>query len=929
MKLRTHTRCALLLLGLLPLALATAAAPAGMVPVRLRCADLEQPLGVGASQLYFSWQLAASQRGARQSAYRVVVTAGDTVVWDSGKVLSAAQNGIACGGAALAAKSAYRWQVKTWDQDDCESAWSDAATFETGMLDAQHAWHGAWVGGPMPAKDEAGHYLTNQFNLIRRRFELPADKKIVKARAYVAAQHYALAFFNFSLNGQKPADVFPLRRGNYTFDVTALLRPGENVFGALFGDTGNPRNNPKNSSQNRLLCDVDVWFADGSHTTVGTDEQCRGFQGGPVLSGDMFDGEMFDARQAVAWDQPGFDDSRWAVCAVVKDAAKPERAVLNFVRVAETFAPLNLTTPKPGVWIFDAGTQISGWAQVRVQGPAGTRIALRFAERLNADGTLDLSTITKGLPAKQTDVLLLREGEQLWEPTLTYHGFRYVEVTGWPGTPTLDNLRLRRATANVVRQQAEFACSNPQLNRLHRAFHDTELANLMFDHTDCNQRAERAPWSADAMCVAEAAMTYFDVAQFFREKWLELCLHRAGPHGEAGNLVYETGGFALLWQAQCTLVSWDYWQAYGDQAYLAPCYNRVKQFADCCVNWFDQLDTVVYDTQKKQVLSHTSKNDFLVDAETPWTDQNGKPCENPLKYWGDWLRPDRKWEKNASFLTSAFYFRCLDIAAHMAEALGKQDEAARHRELASKIRDAINARWLKENKFYCDNDQTPNALALAFGIVPATARAGVAASLVADIQSRTNHLATGCLGTLALLPALADNGRNDIAFALATQRSFPSWGYMLDNGPGTFWEHWNDEGMSKCHPFMGGSVAVWLYRHVAGIKPVKPGYAAIEFRPGLFGDLTFANATVPTVRGPVHSAWRREGRQLFWNISVPVNATATVYIPATDAAAITESGQPAAQSAGVQFLRTENNAAVYAVGSGTYHFQSTLPENVK
>jgi alpha-L-rhamnosidase len=924
--MKPATSLILTVLLLLPLAVAV---QGGIVPLRLRCEYLDNPIGVGVTQLPFSWQLEAAQRGARQSAYRVLVTAGDSVVWDSGKVESAAQNGILFRGAALTAKSAYSWKVKVWDQDDRESVWSDAATFETGILDAKNDWHGAWVGGPPPRKDDQGQYATNQFNLIRRRFDLPAEKKVVKARAYVAAQHYALSFFNFSVNGQKPADVFPLRRGIYTFDVTALLRPGENVFGALFGDTGNPRNNQKNSSQNRLLCDVDVWFADGSHTTLGSDEQCRGFQGGPVKSGDMFDGEIFDARQAVAWDQPGFDDSLWTTGTVAQAATKPERTVLNFVRVAETLAPLNLATPKPGVGIFDAGTQISGWAQLRVNGPAGTRITLRFAERLNADGTLDISTITKGLPAKQTDVLILREGEQLWEPTLTYHGFRYVEITGWPGAPKLADVRLRRAVADVLRDRARFTCSSEMFNRLHRGFADTELANLMFDHTDCNQRAERAPWSADAMCVAEAAMTFFDVAQFFREKWLELCLHRAGPHGEAGNLVYETGGFALLWQAQCALVSWDYWQAYGDQTYLAACYERVKKFADCCVNWFDQLDEVVFDPKKKEIVAHKSKQDWLIDAETPWRDPAGQPCENPLKYWGDWLRPDRQWDKRASFLTSAFYFRCLDIAARMAEALGKKDEAAHYGEIAGKIRDAINARWLKDNRFCCDNDQTPNALALAFGIVPDEARAAVAGSLAADIAAHTNHLATGCLGTLALMSALAENNRNEVAFALATQRSFPSWGYMLDNGPGTFWEHWNDEGMSKCHPFMGGSVAVWLYRHVAGIKPVKPGYAAIEFRPGLFGDLTFANATVPTVRGPVQSDWRRDGRRFFWNISVPANATATVFIPAADAAGITESGKPAVQSEGVKFLRTENNAAVYAVGSGTYHFQSTLPESVK
>ena len=907
---------------LLLASLSTSVSFAALVPSRLRCEYRDDPIGIGTAQPHFAWQLEATQRGTRQSAYQLIVTTGDHPVWDSGKVESAVQNGIAYAGPALTGKTAYLWKVKTWDQAGNESPWCKPASFETGILDPKTDWTGVWVGGPAPRKGDAGNHVPNQFNIIRRRFELPADKRIVRARAYVAAQHYALSFFNFHVNGFQPGG-FPLRRGVYTFDVTGLLRPGENAFGAVFGDTGNPRDIPQSSSHNRLLCDLDVWFADGSHMTIGSDGQCRGFQGGPVVSADMFDGEAYDMRREIPWDQPNFDDSGWMPCVIGDTATKPQQAVLNVVRVVETFPPVKQTAPKPGVWIFDAGTQISGWAQVRVRGPAGTSVTFRFAERLHPDGALDTSTITQGLPAKQTDTLTLKGGEALWEPTLTYHGFRYVELTGWPGTPTLSDVRLRRAAADVLRPRAEFACSNESLNRIQRAFADTELANLMFDQTDCNQRAERAPWSADGMCVAQAAMTYFDVAQFFREKWLDLCLHRAGPHGEAGNLVFETGGFAMLWQSQCALVPWEYWQAYGDAAYLAPCYERVKKFAGCCSDWFDELDTVVYDTHSKQVLSHTSKHDYLIDAETAWTDQNGKPCENPLKYWGDWLRPDRKWERNVSFMASAFYYRCVDIAARMAEAIGKKDEAASHASLAQKIREAINARWLKEGRYYCDNDQTPNAIALAFGIVPPEARAKVAASLAADIASRGNHLTTGCLGTLALLPALAENGHNELAFTLATQRSFPSWGYMLDAGPGTFWEHWNDEPMSKCHPFMGGSVAAWLYRHVAGIRPSKPGYEEIEFRPGLFGDLTFARATVPTVRGPVTSDWRVDGEKFHWRISVPANATAIIFIPASDASKVTESGEPAVRATGVRFLRIEAGAAVFAVGSGHYEFVST------
>ena len=895
---------------------------AEVVPVSLQCEYRENPLGISAPQPHFSWQLASAERGIHQTAYRLQITSEATkgVLWDSDKVNSGEQNGISYRGPSLAGKSAYVWRVKVWDQDGRESSWSKDAAFETGIVNPQTDWVNNWVGGPPVKGDSESISPNSQFNLIRRRFDLPAGKRVQRARAYVAAQQFPLSFFVFHVNGQAPGNLFPLRRGVYTLDVTDLLKPGENIFGASFGNPGNAQHD---ANPQRLLCDLEIWFTDGSHQTVGTDARCRGSTGGPVLSADMYDGENYDARLETAWDQPGFDDSGWKPCLIADTAERPKDSVLNLVRVFETIAPVKLTEPRSGTFILDAGTQMSGWLQLWVKGKAGDRLRLRFAERLYPDGTLDMSTVTNGLPAQQTDSYILKGGqEEAWEPNLTYHGFRYVEIVGWPGTPSLDNFQLRRLAADVLSRTAGFACSDPDLNRLYRAFYETELDNLMFEHTTCNQRAERSPWSADVMCIAEAAMTYFDLAQFFQEKWLDQCLYRTGPHGEAGNLVYETGGYALIWQSQCASVSWDYWQAYGDTAYLAPCYERVKKFTDCCSNWFDQLDSVVYDPTQKRVVSHSSKNDFLIDAETPWRDPDGKPCDNLLKYWGDWLRPDRNWTKNASFLTSAYYFHCADVAARMAAALGKTEDAAHYRQLANEIRAAINDRWLKQNRFYCDNDQTVNAVSLAFNIVPDSARTSVVESLAKDIEARTNHLATGCIGTLALIPALAENGREDLVLALARQHTYPSWQYMLDVGPGTFWEHWNDEAMSKCHMFMGGSISAWLFRDVAGIKPVAPGYAELELRPGLLNGLAYTKATVPTIRGLVTSDWRWESDDFFWNITVPPNSAATVYLPAKSVESVEESGQPAAKSPHVKFLRMEKDFAVFAVGSGSYQFIS-------
>ena len=436
-------------------------------------------------------------------------------------------------------------------------------------------------------------------------------------------------------------------------------------------------------------------------------------------------------------------------------------------------------------------------------------------------------------------------------------------------------------------------------------------------------------------------MALFDSADFW-QCWIRLSNSKVGPHGESLAVLKNTaGGFQLLWQAQCVFIPWDFELAYGDATTLVPAYERSRQFADCCINWFDPLDEVVGRGDKREmtIVSHVDHHDFLIEAEKPWKDEAGKKIGNLLWYWGDWCFPRSKTASNISkhnsAITSMYYFRCLDLVAKEAAMLGRADDAAKYAAVADKLKMAVNARYLAPNgnRCYTDNAQTLNALALAIGIVPDEYRAAVAQSLADDVRQRGNHLDTGVIGTMHLLRVLTDTGHDDTALALAQQTSYPSWGFMLKapQAPGTFWECWENADNSKNHPFLGGALASWLLNSVAGIRPLTPGYADIEFKPCLAAvhNLTSASASIPTVRGEAAVKWNRTGSALTLDVTVPANSRAQIFIPADSTATLREGEAVCWQKqtfqpgvAGIASATATNGYVIVKTGSGRYHFRT-------
>ncbi len=582
------------------------------------------------------------------------------------------------------------------------------------------------------------------------------------------------------------------------------------------------------------------------------------------------------------------------------------------IKISEVITPVKMTSPKAGVYVFDMGKNISGWAELTVNGNAGDIITMKFAERMYSSGMIDRSSTVNGLPAEAIDTFICKGGLEIWEPRFTYHGFRYVELTGFPGTPTINTLKGKMFHSAVDNTISKFNSSNEILNKIYNSYKLTQLDNLMGYPTDCNQRGERAGWLADAMVTSESTMLYFDAFRFY-EKWINDLLIDEQSGGGSGCLIPGGGQNDIIWGAACVSVPWDFYQMSGDSSILVKTFERAKRY----VNWIKGLDA--------------NKN-YIYENDT----------EGKYVNWNDWNPPganDLTNKPTNDFMGSAYYFHVTDITAQMAKTLNKTADYNTYSTLATTIRNAINTRFLKNNSYYDNNKQTANAVGVGLGIVPDAFKATVASSLNNSIVSNSNHIGTGCLGTYSIFSALADNGFNKTAITMNTLTTYPSYGFMLSqtNSPGTLWETWQNADISKNHPFLGGAGGSWLFNHVAGIKSSKPGFSRIIMKPGIDGSIDSASGTVNCVRGTITSAWLKKGNTFNWHVVIPANVSAKLYIPNLGKGVqvvIKESGielwkgSPANKVQGLFFDKIENGFLLWNAGSGVYDFSVVIDTTI-
>jgi len=869
----------------------------GTAPSELRCEYRVNPLNVEARKPRLGWIIQSGRRGWKQTAYEVLVASDSETlnadvgdVWDSGKIESDESVHVVYEGERLASSTRVYWKVRVWDDKGDMSAWSEPSFWETGLLEPDD-WKAKWIG-----------YDCRTAPMFRREFSL--DKEVENARIYVCG----LGYYELSINGLKIGDQvldpgqtdYEERAFYVVHDVTENLRKGTHALGIVLGDGWYNQTAVNEAKYGwgdvvygdpRLIMQLAVTFADGTQALIVTDESWKA-SFCPILSNNLYAGESYDARlEQPGWDSPGFDDAHWDSAQI---AGPPGGALVSQkippVKRMKTLRPVALENPKPGIFVFDMGQNYAGWVKLNIEAEAGTAIQMRFAEAVHDDGMIDPeSTGVSAIHVVQTDRYTCKgNGKEVWEPRFTYHGFRYVEMTGFLGTPSLETLE-GVAVYTAVDENGSFECSDDMLNRIQRAAIWTQISNMHSIPEDCPAR-EKCGWLGDAHVLAEMTIYNFDMPLFWTKYVRDIETNRRSRGGIVEDIApgrRQEPGEHPDWGSAFIQIPWYMYLYYNDTSMMREHYQGMSEF-----------------------LGHVQglAKDYIV-----------------YEGYGDWCPPRsaRPVETPVELTSTAYFYFDAKIMSTCAELLGKKQDADAYRQLAQNIREAFQAQFYDwENKTY--GSQTGDCFALYLGLVPEGDEAEVAESLVRDIIEKHNgHHSTGVTGSLHLYWALGHYGHGDIAHSLLQNTDYPSIGYLFSLGATTLWESWGKRGGSLNHPMQGG-FTVWFYQGIAGIypDPEEPGFKNIILRPPVRGGLSGAKANFRSQYGLIESDWNVSGDAFHWDITVPANSTATVYVPADTPEAVTEGGSAISESECVDFVGMENGCAVFRIGAGDYSFMS-------
>jgi alpha-L-rhamnosidase len=757
--------------------------------------------------------------------------------------------------------------------------------------------------------------------LLRRGFDLP--EAVQRARLYVAAGGLPRISLNGAAIGEALADGYTDygKRVLYrTYDVSHQLKQGANVIGVEIGRGWYGVTEPNEwywhmapwHAAPALRAQLEVTLASGKQVVIGSGADWRASDG-PTLHDSVYGGERYDARKRPAnWDRAGFDDSTWlAATAVRGPAGRLAAAMQEPIAVTGTLKPTAITTPKPGVHVFDFGGIVAGRARLSVKGEAGQTVTLIHGEKLNDDGTVQVASGLVDTQLQTHQYTLAGTGAETWAPSFSYQGFRYVQVENFPGAPTLTALTselMNSASADA----GSFDSSNDVLNRIQAAARRTLSNNRHGNQTD-TPTLEKNGWTGDAQASALASILNFDVARVWT-KWLADFRDSQSEKGEIPEIVpstpyygYEnTPGWGAVWgpipswDAATFVLPWEMYQAYGDRRILEQMYETHKKLVDYTGKYFNASH------------AYNNPNNFLLGEYASVMPPGGIIAA--LR-----LQPNGPVDATAS----AYWYRMLDWMAQSAALLNRKDDEQRYRDLAAKVRAAYNARYWDaaaelyrmpaaagETRPYA---QTPNILAVAFGIVPDGKAAAVMLHLKNDILARGYHLGCGVYAGRYVMTLLGDYGYADTAYQVATRTDFPSWGFWIMNGLSTMAEGWELSSRSWDHHYWA-SVSSYFYQSLAGIRPTSPGYATVQIRPQPPAGLESARAHLDTLRGRIESAWRRNGEHFELEVKIPAGVDAEVWMPAG-------AGRPASAPAGAVFDRMDGDSAVYRAAAGAYRFR--------
>ncbi len=893
----------------------------------LMCEYRSTPLGIDVTVPRLSWQMETNRRGARQIAYRILAAStveqlnkGIADLWDSGKIETHQSAHIPYAGTELISRKRVYWKVIVWDENQQENH-SDSSWFEMGLLNRTD-WKGEWIGAAL----SGGPRSTIPAPLLRRSFQIDGPIKI--ARLYVTA----LGLHECSINGHAVTeDVFAPGWTDYNisvqyqvYDIKHLLGEGENVLGVILGDgwaVGHISWHHRQTyfDRPRLLAQLEITMMDGHIVTIASDETWK-HQFGPILENDMIMGEAYDARlELPTWDTPNFNDHRWLSVERFEDpgiklVATNGPTVRPVEQLKPISDPVDWTTVTTERYIFDLGQNMVGRVIFKGSAPAGKTVTFRYAEVLNPDGTLYTANLRT---ARVIDYYTFKgHGEEVWQSKFTFHGFRYVEISGYPGLVNRDTI-----TGVVLHSDLPatgfFECSDPLLNQLQHNIVWSQKGNFLDIPTDCPQRDERLGWTGDIQVFARTAAFNMEIAGFLT-KWLKELAYAQGEQGNVPPVVpriwlefTEDGGPA--WADAAVIVPWTIYLCYNDTRILEENYSTMTRFM--------------------KFVHQNASPDYI-------------RCAPEYEGWpglGDWLSINADTPRD--FIGTAFWAYDVSLMARIAEALGKYEDVEHYQQLHSKIKQAFFDRYLRgstvpvpiaqpsEIRLRLErNDaisrgnvravdygpitseifntdvftptQTAYVLALYFDLLPDNLRLSAAAELATDIKRRDTHLSTGFVGAPYLAHVLSSHGQLETAYALLFQKSWPSWLYSVTQGATTIWERWDgwteefgfeDVVMNSFNHYAYGSIGSWFYNVIAGIQPDPecPGYKHSILRPQPGGGLTHATGKLKTIYGELLSQWTINENAFEWSVIIPPNTTATIYLPERGFHNITLNGQPA------------------------------------
>jgi alpha-L-rhamnosidase len=737
--------------------------------------------------------------------------------------------------------------------------------------------------------------------MLRKEFE--AKKRVRRATAYATA----LGLYELRINGERVGEdqlapgwtEYKKRVYYQAYDVTGRVKKGANAVGVLLGDgwyagyfgwTGKKR---LYGGDPRAMVQIVIEYADGSTESVATDASWKAAYG-PWRQADLLQGSAYDARlEMPGWDDAGFDDSAWQKVAVGAqgDAAKAQVQAHPGVPVRkhEEIKPKRVTSPKPGVYVFDLGQNMVGWVRLKIRGEKGQRITIRHAEMLNPDGTLYRTALRT---ARAEDVYVCKgKGVEIWEPQFTFHGFRYVEVTGLTSAPKLD-LITGVVVHSAVERTGWFECSDGHVNQLFHNIVWGQKGNYLEIPTDCPQRDERLGWTGDAQFFIRTGAYNMDVAAFFA-KWLtDLVEDAQYADGSFASVAPDMGlpGRAVGWDDAGIICPYVIYKVYGDERVIRD-------------HWAGMCRYIAF-------LEKSSTD--LVRGVGPY---------------GDWL--NQGGGAKAEVMGTAYFAYVAGLMAEMGRVIGKREDARRFGALAERVKAKFRREFVKEDGSILESSQTGFALAFTMGLLPEAVRAKAAEKFEEEIRKKDWHLGTGFIGTPRLLPALSEAGKEDVAYKLLLQDTFPSWLYQVKLGATTMWERWDgfippakfqDPGMNSFNHYAFGSIGEWMWGTMVGIEAEEPGFRTIRIRPRPGGGIGFVKGRYASINGEIVSEWKEKAGKFEMRVVVPVNCVARVHVPSSDVGAVKVDGGKATEVEGVRYVGQEGGAAVFEVGSGEYRF---------